>query len=132
MTDKRFINILLAVIVIAVTAYYFFFPSVTFLPDMQCLLYRSTGLYCMGCGGQRAFHALLHGHFTIAAHNNLLIFIVLPVVSIKLLEELTGKKFFPEFFYSRKFLVPLVVFVVLFTVLRNIPIEPFHLLAPIQ
>lgn len=126
------VNICLAVIVIAVTAYYFFFPAVAFLPDMQCLLYRSTGLYCLGCGGQRAFHALLHGDVAVAAHNNLLIFLVLPLVGAKLLEEITGRKTFPEFFYTRRFLLPLVVFVVLFTVIRNIPVEPFNCLAPIR
>jgi len=57
---------------------------------------------------------------------------VLPLVGIKFLEELTGKKLFPKLFYSRKFLLPLVVFVILFTVLRNIPIEPFHYLAPVE
>jgi len=27
----------------------------------ECPLHRLTGLYCAGCGGTRAIHALLHG-----------------------------------------------------------------------
>ncbi|WP_259015788.1 DUF2752 domain-containing protein [Emticicia fluvialis] len=126
------VKILLVVLAVAVTTYYFFYPSINFLPDFQCLFHRATGLYCLGCGGQRAFHALLHGHFAVAAQNNLLVFLVVPLVGLKFLEEITGRKIFPEFFYSRRFLLPLVVFVIFFTVLRNIPGPPFHYLAPAE
>ncbi len=129
--NHKLYRIILAVIVLTVTAYYFYYNSLGFLPNFQCVFNRATGLYCPGCGGQRAFHALLHGHILTAAHNNLLIFLVLPIVSIKLFEELIGKKIFSETFYSRKFLLPLLVFFILFSLLRNIPAEPFKYLAPI-
>lgn len=34
-----------------------------FLPNSECIFYRMLGLYCPGCGGTRAVHALLKGHF---------------------------------------------------------------------
>ncbi len=35
-----------------------------------CPFHRLTGLYCPGCGGQRALHELLHGHFAAALRLN--------------------------------------------------------------
>lgn len=129
--NYKWYKILLAVIAITITAYYFYYNALSFLPAYQCIFNRATGLYCPGCGGQRAFHALLHGNFATAAHNNLLIFLVLPIAGIKLTEELSGRKIFPAAFYSRKFLLPLLIFFLLFIILRNIPVEPFRFLAPI-
>src|SRR6218665_1441425 len=123
-------KIFLAVIVLTITAYYFYYPSLGFIPNMQCLLNRTTGLYCPGCGGQRAFHAILHGNLITAGQNNLLIFLVLPLVAFKLYEELSHKKIFPPIFYSRKVILPIFLFVILFTILRNFPIAPFIYLAP--
>ncbi|MFG2633125.1 DUF2752 domain-containing protein [Streptomyces sp. NPDC048362] len=37
-----------------------------------CPLYRLTGLYCPGCGGLRATHALLHGDVLTALRDNAL------------------------------------------------------------
>lgn len=131
MRNRRLYKIILAVIVCTITAYYYYYPSLGFLPNMQCMFNRATGLYCFGCGGQRAFHALLHGHIIGAAQNNLLVFVVLPLVGFKLYEEFSGKKIFPKLFYSPKFIVPLIVFIVGFVVLRNIPLHPFTCLVPI-
>ncbi|WP_409012944.1 DUF2752 domain-containing protein [Emticicia sp. C21] len=97
---------------------------------MQCLFNKTTGLYCLGCGGQRAFHALLHGHIATAAQNNLLVFLVLPLIGIKLFEEFSSKKILPPEFYSRKIILPILLFIILFTILRNIPVEPFRYFVP--
>ncbi|WP_205614271.1 DUF2752 domain-containing protein [Streptomyces dangxiongensis] len=35
-----------------------------------CPLYRSTGLYCPGCGGLRGAHALVHGDLLTALRDN--------------------------------------------------------------
>lgn len=39
------------------------FLAVVRIPVPPCLFYRLTGLYCPGCGGTRAWIALLHGRF---------------------------------------------------------------------
>ncbi len=44
----------------------------------SCFLYRTTGIYCAGCGATRAFHALLHGRLAEALHDNLLFVSLLP------------------------------------------------------
>lgn len=31
--------------------------------DIPCIFYTLTGFYCPGCGGTRAFSAMVHGHF---------------------------------------------------------------------
>ncbi|MBQ8010781.1 MAG: DUF2752 domain-containing protein [Oscillospiraceae bacterium] len=37
---------------------------------MFCVFHKTTGLYCMGCGGTRSMMALLHGDIPRAFHNN--------------------------------------------------------------
>jgi hypothetical protein len=43
-----------------------------------CELHQLTGLQCPGCGGLRAMHQLMHGHFGEAWDLNPLIFFLLP------------------------------------------------------
>jgi hypothetical protein len=44
----------------------------------QCFLYRTTGIYCAGCGATRALYALLHGRIFTALHDNALFVTALP------------------------------------------------------
>ena len=44
-----------------------------------CLLYRTTGLLCPGCGSLRAMHQLLHGQVRAAFQFNALLVLALPV-----------------------------------------------------
>jgi len=98
-----------------------------------CPFHAITGLHCPGCGSTRALHQLLHGHLAAAFGLNPLMVLALPFLAWGLLssarEGLTGRRlpgvFIPAF-YLRAFLVLLL----LFTVLRNLPIEPFTYLAP--
>jgi Protein of unknown function (DUF2752) len=123
-------KITLAVIVLAITAYYFLVNPAETNFGFQCLFYKTTGLYCMGCGGQRAFHTLLHGDFRHAFQNNLLIYIVLPLVGIKFFEEIFNKKILGNFLYSQKAIMFIAFFVLLFTILRNLPYSYFAQLRP--
>ncbi len=47
-----------------------------------CMFHRTTGLLCPGCGGLRALHQMLHGHFAAAFQLNPLIFIGLPAAVV--------------------------------------------------
>ena len=115
--------------VLAVTAFYFFVNpnEYHFLP---CIFYKITGKYCFGCGGQRAFHALLHGNFTEAFRDNLLIFSVLPIVGIKLFNEVLEKKYLEKYFQNKFSMVFFLAILLLFMVIRNLPFEPFTTLIP--
>ena len=42
-----------------------------------CIFYRTTGWQCPGCGGLRAAHQLLHGHFAAAFRLNALLMVFL-------------------------------------------------------
>ncbi|HUR44257.1 MAG TPA: DUF2752 domain-containing protein [Candidatus Saccharimonadales bacterium] len=57
----------------------FFFPPETTRYYPKCLLYATTGLQCPGCGGLRAAHHFLHGHFATAFRYNPLVFVLIPL-----------------------------------------------------
>ena len=88
-----------------------------------CPLHRYTGLWCPGCGTTRALHQLLHGNLAAAFRFNPLAISLLPVVGYLAVrgESLALK---PIWIWT------LLGVVVVFGVLRNIPVYPFTLLAP--
>lgn len=113
---------------------YFFYDAryVAFLP--RCPFYVLTGLYCPGCGSQRAISSLLHGEILSALQFNVLLIIFLPILAysaiITVLNVLTEKQWKQLIFYSPVFVKLVLVAVLAFAVLRNIPFLPFTLLAP--
>ena len=96
-------------------------PRAKWLP--KCMVYQQTGLYCPGCGCTRALSALLHGDLKASLHNNLLL------IPGSLLVALLIAK--PQITLRRPVAITIVVIIVTFTVLRNIPCAPFTALAPI-
>lgn len=52
---------------------YFLFDPGRYELFPQCMFYATTGLYCPGCGSQRAVHNLLHLNIQEAFLNNFLI-----------------------------------------------------------
>ena len=60
-------------------AAYFYMTSPDEGSYAPCLIRAWTGLECVGCGGQRAAHALLHGRLSEAASLNLFLMLALPV-----------------------------------------------------
>ena len=100
---------------------YFHPPGSTpWLP--QCLFYRITGFYCSGCGATRALYAALHGNFPEALRYNLLLFPFLIAVCLLLWK--------PRLALNPWIVWPLSIILVLYWILRNIPVYPFLLLAP--
>jgi hypothetical protein len=94
----------------------------------KCPLKLITGIDCPGCGGLRATHAMLHGDIVGAISSNLLAFIIIPFMSYMLLRwvmQQFGKEL-PRV-RSKPFVawaVPL--FLIVFTVVRNIPSTPLY------
>ncbi|MBF0567620.1 MAG: DUF2752 domain-containing protein [Nitrospirae bacterium] len=126
-----FLSILIvAALIVAAATLYMYDPSLNgFYP--KCLFYQLTGLYCPGCGSTRALHQLLHGNYTAAFRLNPLTVLALPFLAIGIALEI---RVFPRppwlshQYVRYTWIVPVVI--VLFWILRNIPIEPFTYLMP--
>ena len=65
----------------ALAAVYFALDPARY-PFPRCPFHLLTGLYCPGCGSQRALHALLHGRVGQAAGLNLLAVAYAPVLAL--------------------------------------------------
>lgn len=102
---------------------------------IQCIFHSITGLWCPGCGGQRAFSLLLHGHILESLRYN----IVLPIVlyfAIIGYYSMIGNLFLKEPFsqklsFSSRATRNFLIFLVIYSILRNIPFVPFIYLAPV-
>jgi len=126
----KYIGLLIVSFTIA-TLYYFINPSTSLFP--KCPFYVTTGLYCPGCGSQRALHDFLHLNFKgVIGHNILFVVgIVIALYQATLsLENFLFKKNRTNLLYHKATPIVLLVFVLLFWILRNIPLYPFNLLAP--
>jgi len=126
---KRSFLILLGVLFfLTVLLYFFANPNgQVFFP--KCPIYHHLGIYCSGCGSQRAIHDLLHFRIKEAVSHNLLL---IPAL-VLLLTEFDMRFLHPEkksLFYYRKTPLIILVVVILFTILRNIKSFPFNYLAP--
>ncbi len=124
-----------AAAICVILLYYFVYPLYgQYFP--KCIFHSSTGFYCPGCGTQRAVVSLLHGDILAALRNNLLAMIALPFLLfsavIFCLNIFNKKQLTQKIFYSPLFVKIVLIGVVLFGVLRNIPAYPLSLLAPIE
>lgn len=107
-------------------------PSeVNFMP--KCPLYSTTGVYCPGCGSQRALHDLLHLNIKEVIGHNLLFLLGLFIIAYHFIIE--GMNHFKKtkvnnLLYHPKTPIVILIIIILFWILRNIPYYPFTLLAP--
>lgn len=113
--------------------YFYFDPELSvFFPP--CPLHHFTGLFCPGCGSQRAFHDLVHGNVLQAAEHNLLFVVFLPLLflaaAIFLADAFFRKKLAARLFHSVYAARIILIVIVVFWLLRNIPVAPFSWLAP--
>lgn len=104
----------------------------------QCLLYRTTGIYCAGCGATRAVYALLHGRVLEAVHDNALFVAILPLIGwygLRHLGQAWKANVWPRIQMENRALLRMSLLVLGlmagFTLLRNLPGAPFDLLKPL-
>ena len=106
----------------------------TFGNPLICVFYKLTGLYCPGCGSGRASVALLHLDFAAAFGYNLLYVLLLPFIVYYLLKQyiilVFRKDVLPMFSIDGLAAKIVLVVILMFWILRNIPVFPFTLLAP--
>jgi hypothetical protein len=95
-----------------------------------CPFRALTGLACPGCGSLRALHDLVHGHPVAAlGHNGLFVVVLTGAVlhGFRVLLDPCGR----WTTRVRPWAAPAAALVLLlWTVLRNLPVEPFRALAP--
>lgn len=92
-----------------------------------------TGWYCPGCGSTRALHHMLHGRLAAAFGYNPLMVSSVPFLLFNGLGRMLParkRRLFDEANLSPAAIVCILVCVVLFGVLRNLPMYPFSFLAP--
>jgi len=126
---KHYLLFFLVVVIFLV--YYFVNPSnINLFP--KCPLYSSTGIYCPGCGSQRALHDMLNFKFKeMIGHNFLFLFGIIIIIYHFIVEGILyfkGKDY--NLLYKPKTPIIILIIVILYWILRNIPSYPFTLLAP--
>jgi hypothetical protein len=95
-----------------------------------CLVKLTTGYDCPGCGGTRAMWFLLHGDLGAAAQHHLLFVFAVPFLVYAYVAWAAGvlfKRRLPQFAVSVRGVVVGLILLTAFTVLRNLPFEPFSL-----
>lgn len=130
---KKFINLGLLIVILGLAVLFFVLDPAkhTFFP--RCLFNSLTGYYCPGCGSQRAIHSLLHLDIAGVISYNFLFIPAFLLIFYHYSRPLFNRLFnwkLPNIFYFKQ--TPWIIFgvVVLFWILRNIPIYPFSVLAP--
>ncbi|MCF6168182.1 DUF2752 domain-containing protein [Lutibacter sp.] len=127
----KYIGMLVLGIVLAFLFFYVNPNNVNFFP--KCPLYVTTGIYCPGCGSQRATHQLLHLNILGVLQQNILYFFGVLLIGYHLIVislNLFFKKHIYNYIYHPKTPIIILIIVIVFWILRNIPYYPFNLLAP--
>lgn len=90
----------------------------------ECWLYATTGLQCPGCGGLRATHQYLHGHFAASWALNPLAMLIAPLLlwfGVDSWLKLAGRRGLPHSSPRPVFIWLGLFVIVLFGVVRNMP-----------
>ena len=124
---------IIALLTFALVYFYFIYNPGALSIFPKCPFYSLTGLYCPGCGSQRAIHQFLHGHLLEGLKHNFLIVILATVLiydgTIFLLNHFTKKPI--NNLLHQSIITKLILIIILsFWVLRNINFFPFTILAP--
>ena len=113
---------------------FFYLKDPTKIIYPPCPFYYLTGLYCPGCGTSRAIHQLLHGKFLYALNLNPLMVLSIPFIIYLLASRLKikigSRLIFKRVIFTKGFYRILIVVIVLYGILRNLPVFPFSILAP--
>jgi len=109
----------------------------------KCTLHSTTGLHCPGCGLTRSVYSTLHGELAQAIAYNLFAPVLIPLMAYGLLRSLWSTAFPTPLaepgkarprrrvsWLGRWYPALLAAALILFGVLRNIPVYPLTLLAP--
>ena len=99
----------------------------------KCPFNLLTGLHCPCCGLTRAFHQFLNGNIVAAIDYNVLVLFWVPFlayVGVSLLLTGIRGKGLPQLVPPAYLVYTFVAVMMVFWVVRNIPVYPFNVLAP--
>jgi hypothetical protein len=126
-SNTRFAAVVMVVAALGVAATVYFFNPVNHRFYPVCQFHQLTGLNCPGCGATRSFYALLHGNFSAALRDNALFVLGLAAAAVRgggfALNWLRGRR--NGVFFPPRLLIPLVIVMIVFGVLRNLPVFAF-------
>lgn len=116
-----------------VLSLYFFWNPLEHAIFPKCPFYSFTGIYCAGCGSQRAIHHIINGQIITGIRHNYLLIVVFGVLFYKarlyILNKMSNKTY-ADIFHKPIATKLILVLVLLFWAFRNIKISPFTELAP--
>ena len=111
-------------------AIYFYFRG----SRLKCIVYDKLHIYCCGCGATRALEDLMRFRILEALDHNVFFVIALPFVCYYFFKEyvriVTGKDIIPFVKIKLNTSIIILVIILLFGIVRNIPFYPFTILAP--
>jgi hypothetical protein len=100
----------------------------------RCVFHSLTGLYCPGCGSLRSIHALLHGEWIKALRLNFFIPLVfIGTVAYGVVCCMKRSLMLDHIWRvagNPRVLVLILLVLIVYGILRNIPHAPFNYLAP--
>lgn len=120
---------------VGVIALFTLYPPDRYL-YLPCLFHLTTGLHCPGCGSTRAVSSFISGDIALGFKNNLLIILWGPYLLYRFVLSLhswiDGKQRIA--WSPPKYSIIIFLFITIaYTILRNLPFEPFRtLFAPMN
>jgi len=132
--QKNYLKLFLAFLALSLLTYlYFKYDPINNLLFPKCPLHATTGIYCPGCGSQRATHALLHFDIIGVFKSNILFLPALLLVGyhyvLKTMNHFIGTTYSSILDRPNAPLITLAI-VVFYWIARNLPYEVFDFLRP--
>ncbi len=122
--NKKIYKVISKVVILIIVILAYYFLSQKYHIGIPCPIHYFTGLYCPGCGITRMIFSLINFDFYQAFRFNPLVFILLIGFFIwKLLEILFQKKIV----LNNKITYTLLIIVITFGIMRNIPLFSYLL-----
>ncbi len=131
--DQLLLIVSIPIVFLTLGIFYFYFNPNTFAYTPKCYFHSFTGLHCPGCGSQRALHEILHGNIWTGFKHNFLILLAILIIGYKfyIYYVNTIKKQAKKNLLQHNAAPWLILVIVLgFWVLRNLPLGAFQILAP--
>lgn len=107
--------------VVLLGLYFIFDPSETRWAP-KCMFHTMTGLDCPGCGSQRMVHALLHGRWGEAWHQNAMLLVMTPLLLLMAYSAVLRRKMLRLYavLNSPAMIVGITALLIAWTVVRNL------------